>query len=210
MEMESTEQKLEEYRQRVNSLLKSYKETRLSSSNINLESTPYSNSSPIPPTQLRLGPPNIDLVSLSQESDQLVSKATMKLRKLESSLGKLGPLKWLKQWRIKRKAEVISTDIDNFLPKLREAKENTNLWIDVLKEQKLIAFTTAQSLSEDIKNSISKYETLLDFYDELSNDCRQINFDVSQIVSELLISICFNSDVLSMTYGRKRRTPSNK
>ena len=197
------EDKIEEYRQRVNSLLKSYKDkhdpiNNYDSSNISV-TTPVT----------AQGPPNLDIESLSQESDQLIAKASLKIRKLKSNLGQIGPLKWLKLWRQKRKAELINTELESLIPKLKDAKEDATLWLNTLKEQRSSAYLNGHTLIEEMKNSINRYESLLDFYDELSNDCRQINFNVSQIVSELLISICFNCEVLKMAHSRKHRSNRN-
>jgi hypothetical protein len=45
---------------------------------------------------------------------------------------------------------------------------------------------------QDMEASIQLYESHLDFYDELINDCRQITYDATKEITDLKNSMAFN------------------
>jgi hypothetical protein len=170
--------KIENYRRRANSILKA-------------NSVHISDGEEMVPAEA----PAWDLESLENESDQLLSKAEIRLKKLKSTFSQMGLFRWIKRWRSIRKAEQISLELDNLYPKLKTTHEEVQLWLDVLKQEKSLTVIQGYKLVSEIQHSIQTYQSKLHHYEDLNNDCLQISFDISQFASELLDILAF--DVVS-------------
>jgi hypothetical protein len=138
-------------------------------------------------------PPSWNLNQLENQSEDFIQRASNRIKKLKISFGEIGLGQYIKRWRNVRKAGLLSAELESLLPKLKSTEEEVRLWRDVLVELKSSTISQGHVLLVKVQNSIKKYEKRLDFYDELNNDCRQVNFDVSQTISELLHSVAFNS-----------------
>ena len=47
-------------------------------------------------------------------------------------------------------------------------------------------------MMNDMESSIQLYESHIDYYDELINDCRQISFDATKEITDIKNAISFN------------------
>lgn len=165
-----SERKQEEYRLRAHSI----------SSNVADESI------------CSVDPPHWDIDGLEKESEEFLAKAKKRMRQIGNT-SQPGVVNWLKRWNSKRKIGKIQLKFQTLLPKLKSTQDDVVLWLQALEERKEAAVQQGQALRDHIQSLLEIYESRLDFFDELNNDCRQINFDVTRELIELKGVIAFNA-----------------
>jgi hypothetical protein len=66
------------------------------------------------------------------------------------------------------------------------------LWLEAIHEKKESTLLESTNMLKDMEDSIIVYESYVDFYDELINDCLKISLDVSRELTDLRIAGAFN------------------
>lgn len=152
--------------------------------------------------------PTWDIHLLEHESEDLMARASVRLKKLKSSYGKNVIFRWIKNWRNLRKAEQITTELDQLVPKLKSTEEELNLWLEVLRNQKSSSLSQGMKLITDLEQAVLECERNMDLFDELHNDCLQVNFDVSNMSTYLFNALTFNIEVLRELKEPRQRSAS--
>lgn len=194
----SNENKIESYRIMADSLILSSKAKDSSTSDGS------SGGSQIPVVAM----PTWDINVLENESEDLMARASVRLKKLKSSYGKNVIFRWIKNWRNLRKAVEITTELDQLVPKLKSTEEELNIWLDVLRSQKSTSLSQGMNLISELESSVIECERNMDLFDELHNDCLQVNFDVSNMSTYLFNALTFNIEVLRELQEPRRRSTS--
>jgi hypothetical protein len=203
LKMSLAEKKLKDYRNRVNSLsniprsteasISGEKRRCVSESNASVNgiaslaslNCPTSNVPSIPLS------PTWDLVKLAHDSDFLVQSAAKEMKKFDSSKNG-GLVAWIRKWSRKKQIGKVVAMFDDLLPKLQNTEEEVLLWLTALSEKKESTLVESSNMLKDMESSIGVYESYVDFYDELINDCLKISLDVSRELSDLRIAGAFN------------------
>jgi len=194
----SNENKIESYRIMADSLILSTKSKDISTTTIN-----NNEGSPGTPHT-----PTWDINSLEHESEDLMARASVRLKKLKSSYGKNAIFRWIKNWRNLRKAVEITTELDQLVPKLKSTEEELNIWLEVLRSQKSSSLSQGMNLISELEKSVVDCERNMDLFDELHNDCLQVNFDVSNMSTYLFNALTFNIEVLRELKEPRKRSGS--
>ena len=135
----------------------------------------------------------MDINTLEDEGYELINKANDRLQKVKSTVGEVGVIRIFKTWKNLRKADVISTELDLFIPKIAEAEFEVKSWLAILSKKKLSFLLHGDVLTQKLTDFLQRYEKQLDDFDERSNDCRQINFDVGNLSAYLLSGLVFST-----------------
>lgn len=205
LKMSLKEKKLKEYRNRVNSLsnsprkpndLKIVEKRRcVSESNASMNgiaslgtSNTSNSSSPIPTNPQS---PSWDLAKLAHDSESLALSVAKELQKAES-LKNGGLVAWIRKWSRKKQIGKVIAMFEDLLPKLQNTEEEVKLWLTALAEKKEATLVESATMLKDMETSIGVYESYVDFYDELINDCLKISLDVSRELSDLRIAGSLN------------------
>lgn len=216
LKMSLKEKKLKEYRNRVNSLsnsprkpndLKIVEKRRcVSESNASMNgiaslgtSNTSNSSSPIPTNPQS---PSWDLAKLAHDSESLAQSVAKELQKSES-LKNGGLVAWIRKWSRKKQIGKVIAMFEDLLPKLQNTEEEVKLWLTALAEKKEATLVESATMLKDMETSIGVYESYVDFYDELINDCLKISLDVSRELSDLRIAGSLNEvfTALLLAYG---------
>ena len=216
LKMSLKEKKLKEYRNRVNSLsnsprkptdLKIVEKRRcVSESNASMNgiaslgtSNTSNSSSPIPTNPQS---PSWDLAKLAHDSESLAQSVAKELQKAES-LKNGGLVAWIRKWSRKKQIGKVIAMFEDLLPKLQNTEEEVKLWLTALAEKKEATLVESATMLKDMETSIGVYESYVDFYDELINDCLKISLDVSRELSDLRIAGSLNEVYTShmLAYG---------
>ena len=195
------EKKLKDYRNRVNSLSNiprtpdnNLNEKRRSVSESNASVSSFQNmlssssSGNVPQAPLS---PSWDLVKLAHDSENLALSAAKEIKK--SDYNKNGGLvAWIRKWSRKKQLSKVYAMFETLLPKLKTTEEEVLLWLTAVSEKKESTLLESSTMLSAMESSISVYESYVDFYDELINDCLKISLDVSRELSDLRIAGAFN------------------
>jgi hypothetical protein len=146
--------------------------------------------------------PQWDFLSLEKQSGDLQAKAAKRIRKKEDVDASMIP--WLARWQHNRKLGKIQGLYDKLVPQLKDTEEDIRLWVTALAERKHEAFVGGEMLRDEMDCSIAKLEAEIDSLDDLSNDCRQINYDISREITELEVAMVFNSENLKSKSGHTK------
>ena len=158
-------------------------------------------------TSTALIEPTWDIITIEYESNILIKKGLIRLKKLQSTF-ELSLLHIIKKWRRIRKAERVSAELDSLINKLNSISNEMYTYLTILYDEKSIVLNLSHTTMIRIQNTIIKYESKLDFYDDLNNDCRQINFDIRHASNDLLSSFAFITEVLGQTNKKLHKVPS--
>lgn len=135
--------------------------------------------------------PDWNLGPLEQDTENLIQRASERLRKLTNIFSKVFIVRRIQTWKNIRKAELIHSEIESLLPRLSVKHQNIQKWLSSLKTCKINLIMQGLSLTRDLQNAVNSYQARLEYNDELSNDCLQNNFDISRITHDLLASLNF-------------------
>lgn len=135
--------------------------------------------------------PDWNLPPLEQDTENLIKRASERLRKLTNIFSKVFIVRRIKTWKNMRKAELIHLEIEALLPILAVKHQSIQMWLSSLKTYKSNLIMHGLSLINDLQNAVYSYQARLDYNDELSNDCLQNNFDIGRITHDLLSSLNF-------------------
>lgn len=137
-----------------------------------------------------LNSPDWDMIGLEFETERFLEKASKRIRILNSHQnGGIG--NWIQRWNTKRKVGKAQNMFEALLPRLKYTESDVRMWMQAISERLLLALQQGKNVRDQIEASIQVFESRLDFYDDLSNDCRQINFDISKQLDELRGVIAF-------------------
>ena len=210
MKMSQSEKKLKDFRIRVNSLSSIPKSATASASGsvtgekrrcvsesnasvngiaglASLHSSNHVSSIPMSP--------NWDLVKLAHESESLAQCAAKEIKKSEFNKNG-GLIAWIRKWSRKKQIGKVIAMFDDLLPRLKTTEEEVFLWLTALAEKKESTLLESSNMLKDMEASIGIYESYVDFYDELINDCLKISLEVSRELSDLRIAGAFNEVVI--------------
>jgi hypothetical protein len=203
LKMSLAEKKLKDYRNRVNSLsniprseetsVSGEKRRCVSESNASVNGIASLASLNCPTTTVPSIPlsPTWDLVKLAHDSDFLALSAAKEMKKFDTSKNG-GLVAWIRKWSRKKQIGKVVAMFDDLLPKLQNTEEEVLLWLTALSEKKESTLVESSNMLKDMETSIGVYESYVDFYDELINDCLKISLDVSRELSDLRIAGAFN------------------
>ena len=206
----ANEKKLENYRNRVNSLsniprspdgsVNGEKKRSVSESNASITrvvSAIHRSASPGPGSRsFDLTPsstlsPEWDLAKLAHDSESLATSAAKEIRKSDP-LKNGGLVAWIRKWSRKKQLVKVYAMFEALLPKLKTTEEEVMIWLTAVSEKKESTLLESSNMLKAMETSIHVYESYVDFYDELINDCLKISLDVSRELSDLRIAGAFN------------------
>jgi hypothetical protein len=202
LKMSQKEKKLKDYRNRVNSLSNSprkpcdlsivEKRRCVSESNASMNGIASLGATNSPsPTPSNPQSPSWDLAKLAHDSESLAQSVAKELQKAES-LKNGGLVAWIRKWSRKKQIGKVMAMFEELLPKLQNTEEEVRLWLTALAEKKEATLMESTTMLKDMETSIGVYESYVDFYDELINDCLKISLDVSRELSDLRIAGSLN------------------
>ena len=204
----ANEKKLENYRNRVNSLsniprtpdnsITNEKRRSVSESNASVN-RPVSARSPsaspgnrsVDSIPLPTLSPIWDLAKLAHDSESLATSAAKEIRKSDPTKNG-GVVAWIRKWSRKKQIGKVYAMFEALLPKLKTTEEEVILWLTAVSEKKESTLLESSNMLKAMETSINVYESYIDFYDELINDCLKISLDVSRELSDLRIAGAFN------------------
>lgn len=122
------------------------------------------------------------LSALTEDSRHFISKANKRMKRMHrtSALLRMGRLPWQASSQTSMEAQ-----FNTLMPKLKGAEDDLHLWLDVLFERKKSANEHCRSLLEEVNEDIKSAEAKLDHFDNLTNDCRQVNYNINRELSEI-------------------------
>lgn len=197
----ASEKKLKDYRIRVNSLSviprtpeipinPNDKRRSVSESAGFISSSTFGGNRSVSTTQAPLSP-IWDLTKLAHDSESLATSAAKEIKKSDS-LKNGGLVAWIRKWNRKKQVGKVYAMFETLLPKLKRTEEEVFLWLTAVSEKKDAILLESSNMLKDMESSIILYESYVDFYDEIINECLKISLNVSRELSDLRIAGAFN------------------